>query len=455
MSEQTDQSLIFDSESSGPCPPASAATTTAAAATRTHSRNNNSNSNSHLNVTNHGNSLTSLSNPPVYNNHNKNNSIATASVTADLSSSKLPVTSSASAAALPLSSLSFGRGTSVLQCSRRKGGPMTLYVRTDSSEDTDVSPVATEARDGGASGAAEVNEETPAEDEESEGLSSLIWSLCEMGADALHKLRNIIPDMLRHPQEIRFATEILVFAFFCITFIFLLGVAQERIEWMAKISAYDIEQSILVSTSLTEELLRKSNEVNELMMPVKRTSPDALEKASMVIKDLSDSRELSVKLLHSRLHYPGPVEDIKFLLEEHVAYKINLARLVREELEWLDRTKQSRMENRESPIGSTVTLKPKQKSSWNQKWHKQHKQQDNGQELKRQQQEQQQGKYTEQQSKPEVILRPARGGGGGATLTRLAINETGLVDFLISSLKNRLVALLIVFLLVVLYKRMS
>ncbi|ORC91691.1 uncharacterized protein TM35_000052870 [Trypanosoma theileri] len=453
MSEHTEQSLTFDSESSGPRPPASAATTTAAAGPSSSYHRNNSNSNSNINLSNIIGSTNNLSSAkshtysPIYNHHNKNGSIANASATADLASSKQPGTSNMSTAALPLSSLSFGRGNSILQYSRKRGGPMTLYVRAASSDDSDTSVLPADTRDDVTSAVAQVNEETPDESAQDESVTSYIFNMLEMGASSIHNLKNVIPDILRHPQKTRFVTEILVFVFFFITFIFLLGVTQERIEWMAKISAYNNEQGLLVSTSLTEELLEKSNELNELKMPIKRTSPDVLEKASMLMKNISDSREISVKLLHSRLLYPGPVEDIKFLLEEHVAYKINLARLVREELEWLDKKKQILIGNRDSPVESQVRLKPKQKSQWyQQKSQKQHKQQD----LKQQQQIRQE-KRTEQHSKSEVMLQPARKEG---MVSSVELFDTGLVNIFVSSLQYRVVAFFILIFLVMLYIRL-
>ncbi|RNE99800.1 hypothetical protein TraAM80_07992 [Trypanosoma rangeli] len=253
-----------------------------------------------------------------------------------------------SAAALPLTSTAVVRSNFSNAHSRRKGAAMTLYVRAPSAENKEF-------------GSREEMKEEKREDAQEEGTLSLaegedagsrltpVFNVLQMGTTAAGAVKDLFSGFVNLSRRGRSFTGLLVFIFFMVMFIFLLHVAERRIQWVSRVVTYYNEQNLIVAASLTEQLLEKANELNELMKPFKQTPGDVLEKATMALEEMTEVRDASVKQLHSLMFYPGPVDDIKFLLEEHVAYKMNLARMIKEELQWLDDNKQEALVHRTYP----------------------------------------------------------------------------------------------------------
>ncbi|ESS63995.1 hypothetical protein TcG_01712 [Trypanosoma cruzi] len=346
----------------------------------------------------------------------------------------IPYTSM-SAATLPLTSALSGRGGMSTAHSRRKGGPMTLYVRSGSSDNRDWAGSREEMK-GEKRDYAEQTALAHGERDPVEMSSNLIREALTMGSTVTRAVKDAIPGFVKPKRRGRSVTEPLVFIFFMVVFIFLFRIAEEQIQWMIRVVTFDNEQNVIVATSLTEQLLEKANEVNELMKPVKRTPSDVLEKEKTKLKEMTELQEASIKHLHSRMLYPGPVEDVKFLVEEHVAYKTNLAKMVREELEWLEDKKQERRGRRVNPDESLVGMRQVEKEGTN------------SNDRKRMAGLQQQREFPKQQA---YLLQK-----GEITMPKKATGVIGIwKEYFSSYLMNRIVAVLVLFLLTVLYLRLS
>ncbi|EKF32009.1 hypothetical protein MOQ_004147 [Trypanosoma cruzi marinkellei] len=341
---------------------------------------------------------------------------------------------SMSAATLPLTSALSGRGGMSTAHSRRKGGPMTLYVRSGSSDNRDWTGSREEMK-GEKQNYAEQTALVIGERGPVEMSSNFIREALTMGSTVTRAVKDAIPGFVKPKKRGRSVTELLVFIFFMVVFIFLFRIAEEQIQWMIRVVTYDNEQNVIVAASLTEQLLEKANEVNELMKPFKRTPSDVLEKETTKLKEMTKLQEDSIKHLHSRMLYPGPVEDVKFLVEEHVAYKTNLAKIVKEELEWLEDKKQERRGRRANPNESVVRMKQLEKEGSNPNDRKRMA------ELQRQREFPKQQAYLRQRS--DIIM------------SKTATGVIGIWNEYFSSyFISRVVAVLVLFLLTVLYLRL-
>ncbi|RNF11974.1 uncharacterized protein Tco025E_06544 [Trypanosoma conorhini] len=267
-----------------------------------------------------------------------------------------PFNTGLSAAALPLTSTAGGRGGIPNVHGRRKGGPMTLYVRSPSVENKEFGS-RDDIKEYKQGDVQEENVLSPAEGDTEESWFSPVLQALHMGATVTRAVRNAFPGVVNPPKRRCGFTGLLLFIFFMVVFIFLLHVAEDRMQWLSRIVTYYNEQNLLIATSLTEQMLEKADELNELMKPFKRTPAAALEKATRTLEGVTELRDASVEQLHSRMLYPGPVDDVKFLLEEHVAYKMNLARMVKEELQWLDEKKQESYGRRTHPNEAALDRK--------------------------------------------------------------------------------------------------
>ncbi|ESL09756.1 hypothetical protein TRSC58_02520 [Trypanosoma rangeli SC58] len=223
---------------------------------------------------------------------------------------------------------------------------MTLYVRALNAENKEFGS-REEMKEEKQEDAQEESALSLMEGEPTEGSLKPVLNVLRMRTTAARVVQDLFSGFVNVSKRGRSLTGLLVFIFFMIMFIFILYAAERRIQWVSRVVTYYNEQNLIVATSLTEQVLEKANELNELMKPFKQTPAEVLEKATMALEEMTEVRDASVKKLHSLMFYSGPVDDIKFLLEEHVAYKMNLARMVKEELQWLDDNKQ------ETPVHRT------------------------------------------------------------------------------------------------------
>nr|CCC94758.1 conserved hypothetical protein [Trypanosoma congolense IL3000] len=219
---------------------------------------------------------------------------------------------------------------------KRFAGTRTLYVRSDETEsEPKESPEPTsDVRE-----LVSVNQATQSAVISASGWSLSIMDAVAMGGGVMMRATNLLPSAVRDMRRIPYMTAMLVFVFFLLSFMFLLLVSEKQAQVAAKLIEHDNRQKLFFAASLVEQYLAEVNVAKRLMDPRARKPPDAIKRAKLVVEELGALCNDSIKQLHQRLIHIGPAEDIKFLLEEHVAYEANVARLIKEEMKWLEQRK--------------------------------------------------------------------------------------------------------------------
>ncbi|KAG8346039.1 hypothetical protein ERJ75_000193600 [Trypanosoma vivax] len=253
-------------------------------------------------------------------------------------------------AVLPLSSSSMRRHPHVSSLPqhhrrRRTGAAMTLYVRTNSDDDNDRCRPSIETAEGTAA------EECPhSATAECSGISQKILVGLQAVADAPLTAIGFLQNASQIVRRKSYVTEIFVFLFFMLVFIFIVHTARGHAEGLQRIAERSNHRGILFAVSLVEEQLARATEARKLMAEPSGASPGAIKNATEALREVAALRKMSVQQLHARMLYPGPVEDIEFLLEEHVAYKNNLLRLIQEEMKWLENRKRVYFNKAKGPV---------------------------------------------------------------------------------------------------------
>jgi len=164
--------------------------------------------------------------------------------------------------------------------------------------------------------------------------ASLASSLTNTITAAMNTFTEQLPAIQSaYQQPVVLAALVVLFFAFVMVFLQLENYNAQR--FLHQVQSNRNDQRWMLSSSLTHIATNKSAELMILRQPYRRTPPAIVEKKEEELASLQRQRNQAVDALHRELRYPGPREDIEFLVEEHVAYEARVRSVAEEELAWL------------------------------------------------------------------------------------------------------------------------
>ncbi|KPA80922.1 hypothetical protein ABB37_04322 [Leptomonas pyrrhocoris] len=167
------------------------------------------------------------------------------------------------------------------------------------------------------------------EEGEQEDALSLAVSTATSGASAV---MNAVAGATRKPL----LTAAIVLLYFILLDIVLLKENERLNRILRRVRATDNDALVLLSASLVRQRKDAKKELHETLAG--NDAPATLERLEMIqhrALALEGVCNRSIARLHMQLMFPGSVDDLSFLIEEHVAYDAQLQQLAADELDWV------------------------------------------------------------------------------------------------------------------------
>lgn len=178
---------------------------------------------------------------------------------------------------------------------------------------------------------------TTADDENSGGpAGALVETLSGVVGGAVGAATDGIPAFAGFVSRNSFVMVVtVVFASFLCAEMVLLHRVNDSVVQQLHIHALQNRQLVTLASALTDQTVTKEVLAEEIQAPYRHASAIDIERAVEEMEKLQQAQNRSITTLHAKLAYPGPVEDVKFLVEQHVLYERRVQGLVRKELRWL------------------------------------------------------------------------------------------------------------------------
>jgi hypothetical protein len=218
--------------------------------------------------------------------------------------------------------------------SSQRRGNLVLYVKSNDNESDGQPRGATNAlmlsqQNGGASSDNSQGEHKDEDgDGEREDLVSLVVStLTNTGSSVMNTVTGVAHKPL--------LTTAIVLLYVILLDIVLLTNNELLNRVLRRVSATDNDALVLLSASLMRQMKEARRDLHDTL--AMRNPPTALERLETVQrKALALERvcNRSLARLHMRLLFPGSVDDLTFLIEQHVDFDAQLQKIAGEELEW-------------------------------------------------------------------------------------------------------------------------
>eukprot|EP00796_Vickermania_ingenoplastis_P008705 gene8705-6121_t len=213
----------------------------------------------------------------------------------------------------------------------------TLYVQTGGGSESRISlapapapkspaldPPGKDAAEGGASGGANRLEAGAI----AEKLTGLATSATEAVPSILNQLR----------QTLVLVFVVILALLFCQ--IVSLWVSQTALNSAITVQTYKNSQHVQIASHLTHQLLELKDAAEQMEAQLSALGQNALldeeyQGLHFDIRGVDAARRQSLEVLHAAARYRGPLEDVEFLVDQHVAYERRIKELAKEEITWL------------------------------------------------------------------------------------------------------------------------
>lgn len=244
-----------------------------------------------------------------------------------------------------VSTLGGGYGSLALAPHRRKlpdgTTAMTLYVRGKDGSDAGGHDVSVYSRDNGAGsptsrrrGKRSKGNDTGKNPAPENRPLALVEDAVSTLSATSEKVVGGIPGVAR-----RFTSPVLtaagIFIFFLLVDLYCLNSSRATVQGVLDSCTIINDQLLSVSASLAERHAEKQEHADAIAEPYLHTPRSEIARAYREADHLRRARDRSVQTLHRHIAYPDPVEDIQFLVDEHVGYEVRIRKLVESELEWM------------------------------------------------------------------------------------------------------------------------
>lgn len=220
--------------------------------------------------------------------------------------------------------------------SQRRGN-LVLFVKSNENESDGASrtvnnaSITAQPNSGGGnnSNSPEADDEEDNNKGEKEDLASLVVSTLSNGGSS------VVNAVMGAAQKPLLTTAIVLLYFILLDMVMLQD--NERLNRvLRRVRATDNNALILLTTSLTQQKNDAKADLHDAL--ALRNPPTTLERLEMAqhkVLALERVCNRSLARLHMQLMFPGTIDDLAFLVEEHAAYEAQLQRLARDELEWM------------------------------------------------------------------------------------------------------------------------
>ncbi|KAG5501455.1 hypothetical protein JKF63_03284 [Porcisia hertigi] len=220
---------------------------------------------------------------------------------------------------------------------QRRGGNLVLYVKSNDTESEAASRGTTRMAQLVPENGAGANSERGSLVEEysenaDQGQESLLSLLLSASTSAIESVRSMASGVTCKPL----VTASLVLLYFILLDIVLLSGNERLNRVLRRMRAADNDALLLLSTNLLRQVTDAKREWKDAL---DGSSSDVvnreLEMAQQSVKGLERVYNRSVSRLHARLMFPGTVDDLFFLIEEHSTFDDRLRDLAAHEMNWV------------------------------------------------------------------------------------------------------------------------
>ncbi|CAJ1029020.1 hypothetical protein Q4I30_005045 [Leishmania utingensis] len=231
--------------------------------------------------------------------------------------------------------LPFDRCT--ISSQQRRGGNLVLFVKSNENESEVASrgtTLGSQQQQYSNGGCADGNIESSSEEGDqsvSKDQERLLSAVVSASAGAIGSVGSITTSAARKPLVIA----ALVLLYFILLDIVLLSGNERLSRVLRRMRAADDDALILLSTSLVRQMSEAKREVRDAVTERGRNMKvKELAMARQKVEALERACNRSVSRLHAKLMFPGSIDDLFFLIEEHSTYDERLRDLAAHELLW-------------------------------------------------------------------------------------------------------------------------